>query len=185
MREDGHEAGSPCVVRRKRLRSSERAGKIATVSVNASAEYPAPLADNAPMRQAQSSREPEDRHRIDKWLWHVRLFKTRSLAAEAVSGGKVKLDGERAKPAHALRIGQRLSVTLGERAIELDVLALPIRRGPAIEAQACYAETAQSVERAARLREQHSLAALARPQPDHKPDKRERRSLERLRRQQG
>lgn len=125
------------------------------------------------------------RHRIDKWLWHVRLFKTRSLAADAVAGGKVKLDGERAKPAREVRIGQRVAVTLGERAIEVEVLALPERRGPAGVAQACYAETAASAERTARHREQRRLAALARPQPDHRPDKRERRALDRLRRQQG
>lgn len=126
----------------------------------------------------------EDRHRLDKWLWHVRLFKTRSLAAQAVGGGKVKVDGERVKPAHAVRVGQRVAVTLGDRAVEMEVLALPPRRGPAPEAQACYAETAASQERSARHREARRLAALARPQPDHRPDKRERRALERLRRRQ-
>lgn len=128
---------------------------------------------------------PDDRHRIDKWLWHVRLFKTRSLAAEAVSGGKVKIDGERVKPAREVRIGQLVSVTLPGRAIEVQVLDLPQRRGPASQAQVCYAETAESAAREARHREQRRLAALARPQPDHRPDKRERRTLDRLRRQQG
>jgi len=127
----------------------------------------------------------DDRHRIDKWLWHVRLFKTRSLAAEAVGGGKVKVDGERVKRSHDLRIGQRVSVTLGERAIEVDVLDLPSRRGAAQQAQACYKETAISAERSARHREQRRLAALTRPQPDHRPDKRERRALDQLRRRQG
>jgi ribosome-associated heat shock protein Hsp15 len=125
------------------------------------------------------------RHRIDKWLWHVRLFKTRSMAADAVAGGKVKLDGERVKPAHEVRVGQCVAVTLGERAIEVEVLALPGRRGPASVAQDCYAETAASAERSARHREQRRLAALVRPQSDHRPDKRERRALDRLRRQQG
>lgn len=124
-------------------------------------------------------------HRVDKWLWQVRLFKTRPAAAEAVSGGKVKIDGERVKAAHEVRIGQLISATLGERAIELQVLSLPTRRGPAAEAQGCYAETAASAERAERHREQRRLASLTRPQPDHRPDKRERRQLERLRRQQG
>ncbi|MBK9251642.1 MAG: RNA-binding S4 domain-containing protein [Proteobacteria bacterium] len=131
------------------------------------------------------SAESDNRHRIDKWLWHVRLFKSRSLASEAVGGGKVKLDGERVKPAHEVRIGQRLSVTVGDRAMELEVLRLPARRGPAPEAQACYAETAQSLERSARHQEQRRLAAMIRPQPDHRPDKRERRQLDKLRRQQG
>jgi ribosome-associated heat shock protein Hsp15 len=127
----------------------------------------------------------EDRHRLDKWLWHTRLFKTRSLAADAIRGGKVKVDGERAKPAHSLRVGQCVNVTLGGRAIELTVLGLPSRRGSAAEAHACYFETAASAERSARHREARRLAALARPQPDHRPDKRERRALDQLRRRQG
>ena len=80
----------------------------------------------------------DDRYRIDKWLWNVRLFKTRSLAAKAVSGGKVKVEGERVKPAHEVRPGQIVSAVIGERTIEMEVLALPARRGPAAEAQACY-----------------------------------------------
>lgn len=127
----------------------------------------------------------DDRHRIDKWLWHVRLFKSRSLATDAVNGGKVKIDGERVKPAHALRIGQVVSVTLGDRVIEVEVVGMPVRRGPAPEAQACYSETAASAQRNAALREQRRLASLLRPQPDHRPDKRERRQLDRLRRNQG
>lgn len=127
----------------------------------------------------------QDRHRIDKWLWHVRLFKTRSLAAEAVNGGRVKIDGERVKAARVVRIGQRVCITLDARVMEVEVKSLPPRRGPATQAQACYLETAQSAERAAVSREQRRLAAHLRPQPDHRPDKRERRQLEKLRRGQG
>lgn len=129
--------------------------------------------------------EPDARHRLDKWLWHVRLFKSRSLAADAVAGGRVKLQGERVKPAHAVRAGQLVQVTLGEQSIEVEVLALPLRRGPASEAQRCYVETPASAEQSARAREQRRLAALAGPQPDHRPDKRERRIFDRWRRQQG
>ncbi len=127
----------------------------------------------------------DERHRLDKWLWQVRLFKSRSIATDAVSGGRVKLDGERVKPAHPVRAGQKVSITLDDRAIELEVLGLPNRRGPAPEAQACYVETAASAERSAQRREQRRLAAQLRPQPDHRPDKRERRQLDRLRRNQG
>jgi ribosome-associated heat shock protein Hsp15 len=127
----------------------------------------------------------QDQHRLDKWLWHTRFFKTRSLAATAVTGGKVKVSGERVKPAHRVRIGDRLSVSSGEHTVEIDVLKLPVRRGPAPEAQACYVETPASVARSARMREQQRLAAITRPRPDARPDKRERRQLERLRRQQG
>jgi ribosome-associated heat shock protein Hsp15 len=130
-------------------------------------------------------RDSEERNRIDKWLWHARFFKTRSLAAAAVNGGKVKLDGERVKAAREVRIGQLVNVTVGDHAIEVQVLGLPARRGPASEAQAAYAETTASAERNARYREQRRLAALARPQPDHRPDKRERRQMEKWRREQG
>lgn len=125
------------------------------------------------------------RHRLDKWLWHVRFFKSRSLASEAVAGGRVKLDGERVKPAHEVQVGQTVSLTLNQHTMDVTVLALPARRGPASAAQACYAETSASAERSAQHREQRRLAALLRPQPDHRPDKRERRQLDRLRRNQG
>ena len=127
----------------------------------------------------------DDRHRIDKWLWHVRLFKTRTLAADAVAGGRVKVDGDRVKPAHDLRIGQLVSITRDAGTIELQVLALPARRGPASQAQTCYVETPESARRTVEYREQRRLAAMLRPQPDHRPDKRERRQLDRLRRNQG
>jgi ribosome-associated heat shock protein Hsp15 len=129
--------------------------------------------------------DQDDRHRLDKWLWHARFFKTRSLATAAVNGGKIKVDGERVKPAHRVRVGERLSVSSGEHAIDIDVLGLPERRGSAPEAKACYAETPDSVARSVRYLEQRRLAALTRPRPDARPDKRERRQLERLRRQQG
>lgn len=128
--------------------------------------------------------DQDDQYRLDKWLWHTRFFKTRSLASTAVTGGKVKVAGERVKPAHRVRIGERLSVSSGEHLVEIDVLKLPTRRGPAPEAQACYVETPASRERTVRTREQQRLAAITRPRPDAKPDKRERRQLDRLRRQQ-
>jgi len=127
----------------------------------------------------------DDRHRLDKWLWCTRFFKTRALATEAVSGGKAKLNGERVKPAHAVKIGDRLTVSRGEQTTELDVLALPDSRGPAAKAQSCYAQTPQSIEREALFREQSRLASISRPRPALRPDKRERRQLDRLRRQQG
>jgi ribosome-associated heat shock protein Hsp15 len=127
----------------------------------------------------------DDRHRLDKWLWHTRFFKTRSLATAAVSGGKAKVNGERVKPAHAVRIGDRLSLSLQQQALDIDVLAIPVRRGSATEAQACYAQTPDSLQRGLVLREQHRLAALSRPRSETRPDKRERRQLDKLRRSQG
>jgi len=118
-----------------------------------------------------------DRHRIDKWLWCARFFKTRSLAAQAVSGGKVHINSERVKPAHNVRVGDRISLNLQGIVAEFDVVGLPERRGPAPEARSHYAETAESAEHRARVREQQRLADLSRPRPDTRPDKRDRRRL--------
>ena len=126
-----------------------------------------------------------ERHRIDKWLWCARFFKTRSLAAQAVSGGKVHINGERVKPAHNLRVGDRLSLMLNGMPAEFDVLGLPERRGPAPEAQKNYAETPVSVERRTKLREAHRLADLSRPRSEGRPDKRDRRRLVKFQREQG
>ena len=123
-------------------------------------------------------------HRLDKWLWHCRFYKTRSLATAAIAGGKVHLNAERVKPAHRVRIGDRLSLSLQGVIAEFDVLGLPPRRGPAAEAQAHYAETPQSAARRVRLREQQRLAEVSRPRPEQRPDKRDRRRLMRLQRDQ-
>jgi ribosome-associated heat shock protein Hsp15 len=125
-----------------------------------------------------------DRHRVDRWLWFTRFFKTRSLAAAAVSGGKVKVNGERVKTAHAVRVGDRLAITIQQETMQIEVLGIPARRGPASEAQACYAESADSVKQRADHREQRRLAEMSRPHSDTRPDKRERRLLDKLRRGQ-
>jgi len=121
--------------------------------------------------------EKEERHRLDKWLWCTRFFKTRSLAAQAVTGGRVHLNGERVKAAHVVRVGDRISLNLEGLKAEFDVLGLPARRGPAPEARTHYGETPESATRREQLREQHRLAQMSRPRPDTRPDKRERRKL--------
>jgi ribosome-associated heat shock protein Hsp15 len=128
--------------------------------------------------------EPNSAHRLDKWLWHTRFYKTRSLASAAISGGRVHLNGERVKPAHRVRCADRVSVNLQGIVAEFDVLGLPVRRGPASEAAQHYAETAPSMERRALFREQHRLADQSRPRPQLRPDKRDRRRLMRLQRDQ-
>jgi ribosome-associated heat shock protein Hsp15 len=128
--------------------------------------------------------EKADNHRLDKWLWHTRFYKTRSLATAAINGGKVHLNAERVKPAHRVRIGDSLSLSLQGIVAEFEVLELPRRRGPAAEASACFLETQASAERRARLREQQRLAQASRPRPDARPDKRDRRRLMRLQRDQ-
>ncbi len=128
---------------------------------------------------------PADRHRVDKWLWCARFFKTRSVAAQAVSGGKVHVNGDRVKPAHAVRVGDRISLMMNGVLAEFEVLGLPARRGPAPEAQTNYAERSESVERRAKVREAHRLAELSRPRPDTRPDKRDRRRLAKFQRGEG
>jgi ribosome-associated heat shock protein Hsp15 len=123
-------------------------------------------------------------HRLDKWLWCARFYKTRSLAAAAIVGGKVHLNAERVKPAHRVRIGDRLSLSLEGVVAEFEILGLPARRGPAAEAQTHYLETQASAARRAQLREQQRLAQISRPRPDSRPDKRDRRRLLRLHRDQ-
>ena len=125
-----------------------------------------------------------DRHRVDKWLWCARFFKTRSLAAQAVSGGKVHINGERVKPAHNLRVGDRLSLMLNGALAEFDVVGMPERRGPAAEALKHYVEIPGSVERRAKVREAHRLADLSRPKSEGRPDKRDRRRLVKFQREQ-
>ena len=123
--------------------------------------------------------------RIDKWLWCARFYKSRAQATTAVSGGKVHVNGERVKPSRALVIGDTLTITQGPQSREIHVRELPARRGPAVEAQRAYEETAESLARRESLRQQHALAAAAAPRPESRPDKRERRLLQRLHRRQG
>jgi ribosome-associated heat shock protein Hsp15 len=126
-----------------------------------------------------------DRHRIDKWLWHTRFFKTRSVAAQAVTGGKVHLNGERVKPAHIVQVGDCVGLTINGVLAEFDVLGLPARRGPATEAQAQYSERPASLKRRAKHRQAQQLADLSRPRSDTKPDKRDRRRLMKFQRGEG
>jgi ribosome-associated heat shock protein Hsp15 len=122
-----------------------------------------------------------DALRVDRWLWCTRLFKSRTLAAEAVGGGKVHVNGQRVKPAHAVKVGDVVSITRPGFVFECRVVSLPQRRGAAPVAQACYAET--DVARAAREKyaEQSRLASAFAPRSLDKPDKHGRRELRRLR----
>lgn len=119
--------------------------------------------------------------RIDRWLFGVRLFKSRSLAADAVTGGKVHVNGARVRPSHSVRPGDVVTFSRGAVDFECEVAAIPERRGPAKEAVMCYAESDASRQR----REQHAqrmrLAAAMAPRPEERPDKHQRRELRRLR----
>lgn len=120
--------------------------------------------------------------RIDRWLWVARFFKTRSVATDAVAGGRVHLNGARVKPAKDVRPGDTVEVTIGDTRREVVVLAVAERRGPASVAQSLYAETPDSVAR----REQRDVERrVARPlgaDLGARPTKQNRRRLEALRR---
>ena len=120
--------------------------------------------------------------RIDRWLWAARLFKTRGLAAEAVLGGRVHVNGVRVKPAKGVHIGDRIEVTIGALRRTVAVKGLVDRRGPAPAAAALYEETPESIG----AREQSLLEGrLARPPGAElgvRPTKLDRRRLDALRR---
>jgi ribosome-associated heat shock protein Hsp15 len=125
-----------------------------------------------------------DEVRIDKWLWAARFFKTRSLATDAVAGGKVHVNDARVKPARELHVGDTVDVTIGGLKRTVVVHGLSDKRGPASVAQALYEETPESIGR----REQHlAERRLARPlgaDLGARPTKLDRRRLEALRRAQ-
>jgi ribosome-associated heat shock protein Hsp15 len=117
--------------------------------------------------------------RVDKWLWAARFFRTRALATEAVSGGKVHVNGDRCKPGRKLHPGDRLTVHRGQEVFDVEVLGIRDQRRPAVEARELYAETPESMARraseAARHREEQQGSSAGR-----RPDKRERRQIRRF-----
>jgi ribosome-associated heat shock protein Hsp15 len=130
---------------------------------------------------SEPARESPGAARVDRWLFAVRLLGSRALAAQAVSGGRVHVNGERVKAAHALRLGDRVSFKRGGLEFECTVTALPERRGPARAAVLCYEETPASAARRDAFRARMRLAAAMSPRPLARPDKHERRRLRRLR----
>jgi ribosome-associated heat shock protein Hsp15 len=118
--------------------------------------------------------------RLDKWLWCARFYKTRSLSTAAVNGGKVHVNGARVKPAHEVRIDDRLEITRGGESHVVVVRGLPAKRGSASTAQLLYEETAASRNIRARHAELRKLAALASPAPAKRPDKKSRRLIHRF-----
>ena len=121
--------------------------------------------------------ETESRIRLDKWLWAARFFKTRAISSEAVSGGKVHLDGQRIKPSRAVKINDCYEISRGQDRLEVVVIELSERRGSATIAQTLYRETSASIQRREHEAEQRKLAAMQRPTSDSRPNKRERRKI--------
>jgi ribosome-associated heat shock protein Hsp15 len=129
------------------------------------------------------SNQAGERVRIDKWLWAARFFKTRSLASEAVAGGKVEVNGERAKPAKLVRLGDEVRCRQGPYEHVLVVTGLAERRGTASAAAALYQERPESRAARERVAEQLRLGANAWSYEERgRPTKRDRRELDRFRR---
>ncbi|MDB4880529.1 MAG: RNA-binding domain protein [Gemmatimonadetes bacterium] len=133
----------------------------------------------------ESSAEGPGRVRIDKWLWAARFYKTRSLAADAVGGGKVEVNGERVKQAKLVQAGDEVRLRLGPYEHVVVVRAISERRGPATVAATLYEETPASVAARAKHAEQLRMAPAAFVYEDKgRPTKRDRRELERFRDEQ-
>lgn len=136
--------------------------------------------DSAPESLLCTMAEADERTRLDKWLWAARFYKTRSLAVEAITGGKVQVNGERVKRAKPLQINDEIRIRQGPYEYQIVVRGLSERRGPASEAVTLYEEKPES--RAARealalqLKTLHSAFI-----PDRgRPTKKDRREINRL-----
>lgn len=119
-----------------------------------------------------------DSVRIDKWLWAARFFKTRSLATDAVDSGKVRLNGERVKPARGVRIGDRLDIDNGSTEWEVVIDGLAEQRGSASVAQTLYTETGESISRREATAEQRRFFREPADTIKGRPTKRDRRLLD-------
>lgn len=119
----------------------------------------------------------EEKIRIDKWLWAARFFKTRSLAAKAVSGGHVHLNGSRVKAARPVQPDDVVVIRRGEVEFTVVVLELSGKRGPATVARTLYEETEGSISARETAREDRRLIRSSSARPQGRPDKRDRRKI--------
>jgi ribosome-associated heat shock protein Hsp15 len=116
--------------------------------------------------------------RIDKWLWAARFFKTRSLATDAVDSGKVRLNGDRVKPARGAKIGDTLQIDNGSTEWEVVVQDTADKRGSAAIAQTLYAETEKSIAKRQQLAEQRRFFREPSSSLKGRPTKRDRRLID-------
>jgi ribosome-associated heat shock protein Hsp15 len=118
--------------------------------------------------------------RVDKWLWAARFYKTRSLASEAIKGGKISLNDHRAKASRDINIGDVVVLRQGYDEKTVDVLALSDKRGPASIAQQLYQEHPESISKREKEKELRKLSAQHSPQGEGRPTKRSRRQIHRF-----
>jgi ribosome-associated heat shock protein Hsp15 len=134
---------------------------------------------NVPDREQHSTASAESM-RLDKWLWAARFFKTRGLAAEAINGGKIHVNGQRVKPGKEIAIGARLEITKDHYVWEVTVTALNAQRRPSKEAVALYEETTQSLEKRQAEIERRRQDREMNVEPSHRPNKHDRRLIQRF-----
>jgi len=125
--------------------------------------------------------EPDEKTRLDKWLWAARFFKTRALAADAVESGKVEVNDDRPKRGRAVHVGDRLMIRLGPYEHHVVVRGLSARRGPAAVAKDLYEETPDSLVARERLAQRLRSAPPPVFYEGGRPTKRDRRAIQRLR----
>jgi ribosome-associated heat shock protein Hsp15 len=118
--------------------------------------------------------------RLDKWLWAARFFKTRSIAREAVSGGKVHLNGNRAKPGRSVNIGDELRIMRGEEEYTITIAEISTSRGPATVARTLYDESEENRLKREQFAEERRLAHQQDTGRERRPDKRQRRKIVRF-----
>ncbi|WP_299730251.1 S4 domain-containing protein [uncultured Endozoicomonas sp.] len=118
-----------------------------------------------------------DKIRLDKWLWAARFYKTRSIAKEAIDGGKVHLNGQRCKPGKEPKVGDVVKLRTGWDERIVLVAALSDKRQKAELAQQLYAETEESIKAREKAAENRKALRGATPRPDHRPDKKQRREI--------
>ncbi|MFU2080424.1 ribosome-associated heat shock protein Hsp15 [Avibacterium endocarditidis] len=125
----------------------------------------------------QRDNQEDNEIRLDKWLWAARFYKTRTIAKEMIDGGKVHYNNQRTKPNKTVEVGALIKLRQGNEEKEVQVLALSNQRRGAPEAQLLYQETAQSVEKREKLALARKNNALSMPNPERRPNKKERRDL--------
>jgi len=130
------------------------------------------------MASSDSSTPSEKKSlRIDRWLFYSRFFKTRVLSTAAVSGGHVKINGERATPGNRVKCGDKIELVRDRLPFSFEVLEIPGRRGPAAEARCCYVEDAETIRQRETQRASLRQDRMLMPRTDGRPDKHTRRKL--------
>lgn len=126
----------------------------------------------------------DEKVRLDKWLWAARFFRTRTLARQAIDGGKIHIDGERGKPGKAMAVGMQVEIRKGVDKWTVDVTGLSSKRGSAKIAQTLYEETEISKSLREEASAQRKLEHQITPIPQGRPSKKERRDLQKFKRKQ-